>query len=75
MTNPKWEVIEDTGVQNPDAAAALVEQIELVQQNLTAIRHCVYTNAGVVDIHNAAKLFNDAHNSMQIVNALLCRFI
>lgn len=75
MTNPKWEVIEDTGVQNPDAAAALVEQIDLVQRNLTVIRNSINQHAGTVDIHDAAKLFNDAHNSMKIVNALLCRFI
>jgi hypothetical protein len=75
MTKAKWEIIEDTGVQNQDAAAALVEQIELVQRNLTAIRHSVNQNDGTVDIHNAAKLFNDADNSMKIVNALLCRFI
>lgn len=75
MKNPKWEVIEDTGVQNPDAAAALVEQIELVQRNLTAIRHSVDQYAGTVDVHTAAKLLNNAFDSMQIVNALLCRFI
>jgi RecB family endonuclease NucS len=73
MTKAKWEIIEE--YVNRDAAAAVVEQIDLIQRNLTVMRNCVDQQNGIVDIHAAAKLFNDTHNSMIILNSLLCKFL